>query len=87
MQGEPKREGRTIEGQRFRISLRESFILTTAAAILAAEAHAVGVPIMAVALLAMLSLLATRFLWRRSPILFALSVPPLVLLILWFMMP
>jgi hypothetical protein len=87
MQSELKRDRPTVEKQPFHGSLRELFVLMTTAAVLAAGAHAVGLPILAVALLAMLSLLATRYLWRRSPALFFLAVPLLVLLILWLLMP
>jgi predicted benzoate:H+ symporter BenE len=76
-----------MTNKRFRFSLRELLILTTAIAALAAEAQALGFSVTGFALLAMLALLIARSLWQRSPVVLQLSVPALVLLIIWSLLP
>jgi len=76
-----------MTNKRFRFSLRELLILTTAIAALAAEAQALGLSVIGFALLAMLALLIARSLWQRSPVVLLLSVPALVLLIIWSLLP
>ena len=72
---------------RFQFGLAELLILVSAIAVLAAESRAVGFPIIAFAVLATLAVLIAHRHLPPSPFVLLLSVPLLVLLIVFLLLP